>query len=46
MDLKSVAESPWSENILGAEVSPAGGSGASSDAQILEEVKRLWVRAN
>jgi len=46
LDLKSVAESPWSENIPGAEVSPAGGPGASPDAQILEDVKRLWVRAN
>ncbi len=46
LDLKSVAESPWSKNIPGAEVSPGGRSRASPDAQILEEVKRLWVRAN
>ncbi len=46
LDLKSVPESPWSENIPGAEVSPAGQRGVTSDAHILEEVKRLWERAN
>ena len=46
LDLKSVPESPWSENIPGAEVNPAGQSEVTPDSQILEEVKRLWERAN
>jgi ABC-type molybdate transport system substrate-binding protein len=46
LDLKSVPESPWSENIPGAEVNPAGQSELTPDSQILEEVKRLWERAN
>ena len=46
LDLKSVPESPWSENIPGAEVNPAGGPEVTPDSQILEEVKRLWERAS
>jgi ABC-type molybdate transport system substrate-binding protein len=46
LDLKSVPESPWSENIPGAEVNPAGGLEVTPDSKILEEVKRLWERAS
>lgn len=45
-DLKSVPESRWSENIPGAQASPPESPGVTPDAQILEEVKRLWERAN
>ncbi|MEG3897362.1 MULTISPECIES: substrate-binding domain-containing protein [unclassified Microcoleus] len=46
LDLKSVPESPWSQNIPGAEVNPAGGLEVTPDSKILEEVKRLWERAS
>jgi len=46
LDLKSVLESPWSQNIPGAEVNPAGQPEVTPDSQILEEVKRLWETAN
>ncbi|MEG3850490.1 hypothetical protein QT971_23390 [Microcoleus sp. herbarium19] len=46
LDLKSVAESLWSENIPGAEVNPAAGLEVTPDSKILEEVKRLWERAS
>lgn len=46
IDLKSVANSPWSQSIPGAEVTPTGQIVSSPEPPILAEVKRLWERAN
>lgn len=46
VDLKSVANSPWANNIPGAEVNPPGRLIPSPDAQVLAEIKRLWERGS
>lgn len=45
-DLKSVANSPWNQNIPGVEVKPNVQAIASPNTEILSEIKRLWERAN
>ena len=44
--LKSVANSPWNQNIPGAEVNPAGQPAPPPDAQVITEIQRLWERGN
>jgi ABC-type glycerol-3-phosphate transport system substrate-binding protein len=46
VDLKTVPNSPWSQNIPGAMVNPAGRTIPMPSAVELEEVKRQWERAN
>ncbi|MGJ3249185.1 MAG: substrate-binding domain-containing protein [Elainellaceae cyanobacterium] len=46
MDLQSVPESPWSQNIPGAEIDPAIQLESTPDRQTLSELIRLWQRAN
>lgn len=45
VDLRSVANSPWSQNIPGAAVNPPGVAPAP-DRATLGEIVRLWQRAN
>jgi len=46
LDLKVVPNSPWNQNIPGAEVKPNVDAIASPNNEILSEIKRLWERAN
>lgn len=46
VDLTGVPNSPWKQNIPGAEVSPEVRSMPTPDADSLTEIKRLWERAN
>lgn len=46
VDLQAVPDSPWSQNIPGAQVNPSGQVTTLPDAQTLAEVIRLWQRAN
>ncbi len=46
IDLKSVPNSPWSQNIPGVEVNPRSQASSTPDGQVLNEVVRLWERAN
>lgn len=45
VDLKSVPNSPWSQNIPGVEVNPTGTVTPTPKTPILEEIKRLWSRS-
>ncbi|HEY9796684.1 MAG TPA: substrate-binding domain-containing protein [Leptolyngbyaceae cyanobacterium] len=45
VDLKSVPNSPWTQNIPGAEVNPSGKPTPPPDTQVLTEIQRLWERA-
>jgi len=44
LDLQAVPNSPWSQNIPGAEVNPSGQVQQTPDIDTLEELKRLWSR--
>jgi ABC-type molybdate transport system substrate-binding protein len=46
VDVQSAPNSPWKQNIPGAEVKPTGQVAPTPDAAVLEEVKRLWERAS
>ncbi|MEL7502573.1 MAG: substrate-binding domain-containing protein [Cyanobacteria bacterium J06554_6] len=46
VDLQSVPNSPWSENIPGAEVNPTGQVTEPPARGVVEEVIRQWQRAN
>jgi ABC-type molybdate transport system substrate-binding protein len=46
LDLKSVPNSPWNQNIPGVEVKPNVQAIASPSNEVLSEIKRLWERAN
>ncbi|HIK17805.1 MAG TPA: substrate-binding domain-containing protein [Leptolyngbyaceae cyanobacterium M33_DOE_097] len=45
LDLKAVPNSPWNQNIPGAEVNPSGQVQQPPAIDTLEELKRLWSRA-
>jgi ABC-type molybdate transport system substrate-binding protein len=44
LDLPSVANSPWGQNIPGAEVNPPVQIDSPSDARIFNEIQRSWQR--
>lgn len=44
LDLKSVANSPWNQNIPGARVNPQVSTLPTPKTQALGEIKRLWER--
>jgi ABC-type molybdate transport system substrate-binding protein len=46
IDLKTVPNSPWTQNIPGAETNPHSQTLQPPDTKILEEIQRLWNRAN
>ena len=46
IDLQTVPNSPWSQNIPGAEVRPASQTLPLPDSQTLTEIVRQWERAN
>lgn len=46
VDLKTVPNSPWNQNIPGVEVTPTVNSLAPPDPKTLGEIKRMWERAN
>lgn len=46
IDLKSVPNSPWNQNIPGAQVDPPGQLTPPPNREILTEIIRLWERAN
>jgi ABC-type Fe3+ transport system substrate-binding protein len=46
VNLQSVPNSPWQRNIPGAQVKPTGRVISPADPQTIEEIKRLWGRAN
>lgn len=46
VDLKAVTNSPWNQNIPGAQVKPNIQTIAPPDTQTLTEIQRLWERAN
>jgi len=46
VDLKSVSNSPWSQNIPGVEVKPSVQTLPPPNAATLEEIQRLWERVN
>jgi ABC-type molybdate transport system substrate-binding protein len=45
IDLLSVPNSPWIQNIPGVQVNPAGQVIPTPNTQTLEEIKRLWSRS-
>jgi ABC-type molybdate transport system substrate-binding protein len=46
VDLKTVLNSPWNQNIPGVEINPAAQRLPPPNRQILTEINRLWERAN
>ncbi|MBD2251373.1 substrate-binding domain-containing protein [Nostoc parmelioides] len=46
VDLKSVPQSPWNQNIPGAEVKPTVETLPPPTAEMITEMQRLWERAN
>lgn len=46
VDLKSVPNSPWNQNIPGAEVKPTVQTIPPPNPEIITEIQRLWQRAN
>ncbi|MGF1522591.1 MAG: substrate-binding domain-containing protein [Leptolyngbyaceae cyanobacterium] len=46
VDLQTVPNSPWSQNIPGVEVQPSGQATTPPDRELITEVVRLWQRAN
>lgn len=46
LDLKASPQSPWGKGIPGAEVNPSGQVISTPTAQVLNEVVRVWQRAN
>ncbi len=46
LDLKSVPNSPWNQNIPGVEVKPNVQPMESPNTELLSEIKRVWERAN
>lgn len=46
IDLAAVANSPWQQNIPGAQTRPPGKTLPPPDRQILTEILRFWQRAN
>lgn len=46
VDLKSVPNSPWNQNIPGVEIKPNIQIATTPDTQILTEINRLWERSN
>ncbi|MEB3358254.1 MAG: substrate-binding domain-containing protein [Synechococcales bacterium] len=46
LDLQTVTNSPWADNIPGAQTTPPSTTTATPDQQTLAEVIRLWQRAN
>jgi ABC-type molybdate transport system substrate-binding protein len=46
VDLKTVPNSPWTQNIPGAETNPNIQIANTPDTQILTEINRLWERAD
>ncbi|MEB3338324.1 MAG: substrate-binding domain-containing protein, partial [Leptolyngbyaceae bacterium] len=46
VDLKTVPNSPWSQNIPGADINPTGQTTTPPSNEVLNEINRLWERAN
>lgn len=46
LDLKTVPNSPWNQNIPGAEVNLSVKKSSPPDTKIFGEIQRLWERAN
>jgi ABC-type molybdate transport system substrate-binding protein len=46
VDLKAIPNSPWKQSIPGAEMTPTGQITATPNTQTLNEIQRLWERAN
>jgi len=46
IDLKSVPNSPWSQNIPGANTAPPAQTIPMPNSTTLQEIQRLWERAN
>jgi ABC-type sulfate transport system substrate-binding protein len=46
VDLKSLPNSPWNQNIPGAEVKPNLQTLPPPNPQVINEIQRLWQRAN
>ena len=46
IDLRSVANSPWKQNIPGAEINPPIEMVESPSDRVVAEIQRLWQRAN
>jgi ABC-type molybdate transport system substrate-binding protein len=46
VDLKAVPNSPWNQNIPGAEVKPTVQTIPLPNTQTIREIQRLWERAN
>jgi ABC-type molybdate transport system substrate-binding protein len=44
LELKSVANSPWNQNIPGAQVNPQTSTLPTPKTEVLGEIKRLWER--
>lgn len=46
VDLQSVSNSPWRQNIPGSEVKLTSQVIPLPDAPVIEEIQRLWERSN
>ena len=46
IDLRSVPNSPWTQNIPGAEINPSSKILPPPNTQVRGEIQRLWQRAN
>lgn len=46
IDLKSIPNSPWNQNIPGALINPSVQTLQPPDAQVITEIQRTWERAN
>ena len=46
INLRSVPNSPWSQNIPGAQVNPSTKTLPAPNKQAIGEIQRLWLRAN
>jgi len=46
IDLQSIPNSPWTENIPGIQINPSSQILPSPNPQTLQEIQRLWERSN
>lgn len=46
LDLQTIANSPWSQNIPGVEINTNIQTKSTSQPEVINEIQKLWIRAN
>lgn len=45
LDLKSLSNTPWNQNIPGVEINPAININSSPNSEIINEIQKIWFRS-